>query len=43
VIRHGYFHLLNCSFSHLLYFFACGEKIGATGFEPATIKAKGLT
>ena len=33
-------HLLNCSPSHLLYFFACGEKIGATGFEPATSRSR---
>ena len=33
-------HLLNCSPSHLLYFFACGEKIGATRFELATSRSR---
>ena len=33
-------HLLNCSPPHLLYFFACGEKIGATRFELATSRSR---
>jgi hypothetical protein len=33
-------HLLTCSPSHLLYFFACGEKIGATRFELATSRSR---
>ena len=36
----GSFHLLNCSPSHLLYFFAFGEKIGATRFELATSRSR---
>ena len=36
----GFFHLLNCSPSHLLYFFAFGEKIGATRFELATSRSR---
>ena len=39
-IAQGFFHLLNCSHTHLLYFFAYGEKIGATRFELATSRSR---
>ena len=40
LIGQRFFHLLNCSPSHLLYFFARGEKIGATRFELATSRSR---